>query len=73
MIGEEYRQLPETVTRANRDQVEQHTYGTANREETEAAKKDKALPFGGRFNPYLDIERDDPHLPNRPSRARPAY
>jgi hypothetical protein len=46
VIGEEYRQLPETVTPANRDQVEQHTYGTASQEETEAAKKDKALPFG---------------------------
>ena len=36
-------------------------------EETEAAKKDKALPFGGRFNPYLDIERDDhpTYLPKR--------
>ncbi|EJA5010036.1 DDE-type integrase/transposase/recombinase [Salmonella enterica] len=67
VIGEEYRQLPETVTQTNRDQVEQHTYGTASQEETEAAKKDKALPFGGRFNPYLDIERDDhpAYLPKR--------
>ncbi|HBT4576363.1 TPA: transposase family protein [Klebsiella pneumoniae] len=67
VIGEEYRQLPETVTRTNRDEVEQHTYGTASREETDAAKKDKALPFGGRFNPYLDIERDDhpAYLPKR--------
>ncbi|WP_096978270.1 DDE-type integrase/transposase/recombinase [Escherichia coli] len=67
VIGEEYRQLPETVTRTNRDEVEQHTYGTASREETDAAKKDKALPFGGRFNPYLDIERDEhpAYLPKR--------
>lgn len=67
VIGEEYRQLPETVTQTNRDQVEQHTYGTASQEETEAAKKDKALPFGGRFNPYLDIERDDhpAYMPKR--------
>ncbi|MCG2931997.1 integrase, partial [Escherichia coli] len=67
VIGEEYRQLPETITRTNRDEVEQHTYGTASREETDAAKKDKALPFGGRFNPYLDIERDDhpAYLPKR--------
>lgn len=67
VIGEEYRKLPETVTQTNRDEVEQHTYGTASREETDAAKKDKALPFGGRFNPYLDIERDDhpAYLPKR--------
>ncbi|EIE3255957.1 DDE-type integrase/transposase/recombinase [Escherichia coli] len=67
VIGEEYHQLPETVTRTNRDKVEQHTYGTASREETDAAKKDKALPFGGRFNPYLDIERDDhpAYMPKR--------
>ncbi|HHS9146807.1 integrase [Salmonella enterica] len=67
VIGEEYRQLPETVTQTNRDEVEQHTYGTASRADTDAAKKDKALPFGGRFNPYLDIERDDhpAYLPKR--------
>ncbi|HCR2154530.1 TPA: integrase [Escherichia coli] len=67
VIGEEYRQLPETVTQTNRDEVEQHTYSTASREETDAAKKDKALPFGGRFNPYLDIERDDhpAYMPKR--------
>ncbi|EEZ4408268.1 TPA: DDE-type integrase/transposase/recombinase [Escherichia coli] len=67
VIGEEYRQLPETVTQTNRNEVEQHIYGTASQEETEAVKKDKALPFGGRFNPYLDIERDDhpTYMPKR--------
>ncbi|RNM02623.1 DDE-type integrase/transposase/recombinase [Dickeya undicola] len=67
VIGQEYRQLPQTVTQNNRDKVEQHTYGTASKEETDTAKKDKALPFGGRFNPYLDIERDDhpTYLPRR--------
>lgn len=67
VIGQEYRPLPQTVTQNNRDAVEQHTYGTASREETDAAKKGKALPFGGRFNPYLDIERDDhpAYLPRR--------
>uniref|UniRef100_UPI0035C664C8 integrase n=1 Tax=Serratia quinivorans TaxID=137545 RepID=UPI0035C664C8 len=67
VIGQEYRQLPQTITQNNRDEVEQHTYGTASKEETNAAKKDKTLPFGGRFNPYLDIERDDhpAYLPKR--------
>lgn len=67
VIGQEYRQLPQTITQNNRDEVEQHTYGTASKEETDAAKKDKALPFSGRFNPYLDIERDDhpAYLPKR--------
>ncbi|ELW9028212.1 DDE-type integrase/transposase/recombinase [Yersinia enterocolitica] len=67
VIGQEYRQLPQTITQNNRDEVEQHTYGTASKEETDVAKKDKALPFGGRFNPYLDIERDDhpAYLPKR--------
>ena len=41
VIGEEYRQLPETVTRANRDQVEQHTYGTANRKKPRQRRKTK--------------------------------
>jgi hypothetical protein len=67
VIGEEYRQLPQTITQNNRDEVEQLTWGTASREETDAAKKNKALPFDGRFNPYLDIERDDhpAYLPKR--------
>lgn len=67
VIGQEYRQLAPTVTQENRDEVEQHIWGTSNKEETDAARKAKALPFGGQFNPYLDIERDNhpTYLPKR--------
>ncbi|CAB1217861.1 DDE-type integrase/transposase/recombinase [Klebsiella michiganensis] len=67
VIGQEYRQLQQTITQERRDDVEQHVFGTTSKEETEAARKGKALPFGGRFNPYLDIERDDhpTYLPKR--------
>ena len=67
VIGREYRQLPQTITQQNRTEVDQHTYDTNSDTETEAARKAKALPFGGRFNPYLDIERDNApaYLPKR--------
>ncbi|MEI7408752.1 integrase [Pectobacterium aroidearum] len=67
VIGQEFRALPPSITERNKDEVEQRVYGTQSKEETEAAKKAKAVPFGGRFNPYLDIERDDhpAYLPKR--------
>ncbi|HEG4373997.1 MULTISPECIES: DDE-type integrase/transposase/recombinase [Klebsiella] len=67
VIGESFKPLPQTVAQQHLDEVEQHVFGTASKEETEAARKGKALPFGGRFNPYLDIERDDhpTYLPKR--------
>lgn len=67
VIGQEYRVLPQTDAQRHHTEVEQHTYGTTNDTETEAARKAKALPFGGRFNPYQDIERDDAptYLPKR--------
>lgn len=67
VIGREFRALPQSVTEQHKEEVEQRVYGTQSKEETEAAKKAKAVPFGGRFNPYLDIERDDhpTYLPKR--------
>lgn len=67
VIGREFRALPQSVTEQHKEEVEQRVYGTQSKEETEAAKKAKAVPFGGRLNPYLDIERDDAptYLPKR--------
>lgn len=69
VIGENFKSLPETIAQQNAEEVEQHIFGTTSKEETAAAKKAGALPFGGRFNPYLDIERDD-HPTYLPKRGR---
>lgn len=47
VIGESFKPLPQTVAQQHLDEVEQHVFGTASKEETETARKGKALPFGG--------------------------
>jgi hypothetical protein len=46
IIGESFKPLPQTVAQQHLDEVEQHVFGTTSKEETEAARKSKALPFG---------------------------
>lgn len=57
IIGESFKALPHTPAQKNLAKVEQALYGTQSVAETEAARKAKALPFGGRFNPYLNSEK----------------
>ena len=61
VIGERYQTLPQSDAEVNRQEVEQAVYGTQTKEETEQARKARELPFGGRFNPY--IEQENPALP----------
>lgn len=56
VIGERYGSMPSTLTQQHRAEVQQAAYGTTNEDETAAARKAKALPFDGRFNPYKGIE-----------------
>lgn len=67
VIGEKYGHMPITDAQINRAEVEQVLYGTANKDETDKARKSGAIPFGGRFNPYKEIEEADyskvSHLP----------
>lgn len=67
VIGREFKSLPQTVTERNLAKVEQRVYGTRSQEETETARKSKALPFGGEFNPYMEIEqaKHPEYLPKR--------
>ncbi|CNJ03881.1 Integrase core domain [Yersinia aldovae] len=67
ILGQQYGQIPETDAQRNRAEVEQRTYSTHSQEETDAARKAKALPFGGRFNPYMEIEQAEhpAYLPKR--------
>lgn len=61
VIGQDYRQHAETDADKNRRDVELATYGVATLEEAEAAKKAKALPFGGRVDPMKTVT--DTELP----------
>lgn len=61
VIGQDYRQHAETEADRNRRDVELATYGVATLEEAEAAKKAKAVPFGGRVDPMKVVT--DTELP----------
>ncbi|ENS4527071.1 integrase, partial [Salmonella enterica] len=75
VIGERYGQMPVTDAQLNRNEVEQRLYGTGNEVETAAARKAGAIPFGGRFNPYKEIEdaqcNSPVYLPRKGSEAQP--
>lgn len=52
LIGREYAAMPDTRADTNRKLVERIATGAATDAEAEAARKRKALPFGGTFDPY---------------------
>jgi hypothetical protein len=75
VIGEAYSRPADTVLDANRKTVEQAVWGGATQEETEARKKSgKALPFGGRIDPYKVIDQTElpTYLPRRGTELQPA-
>lgn len=59
VIGQDYRKHAETEADINRRDVELATYGVATQEEADAAKKAKALPFGGRISAMKAITDTD--------------
>ncbi len=60
-IGAEFKRHADTPAQTARKEIEQLVMGTTSQAETEAARKAKALPFGGTFNPYKYI--DETELP----------
>lgn len=52
LIGREMKSMPDTVATANRKRIERLATGTETDEGAAAARKAKALPFGGTFDPY---------------------
>lgn len=60
LIGREMKSLPDTVASTNRKLVERLATGTETDEAAAAARKAKALPFGGAIDPYAHHE---PALP----------
>lgn len=59
VIGKDYRKHAETEADINRRTVDLATYGVATQEEADAAKKAKALPFGGRVDPMRPVTDTD--------------
>lgn len=70
VINEDYSRPPVTLADQNRDLVAKVAMGTTNEEELRALRKAKALPFGGRIDPYKPIT--DTTLPTfMPRRGTP--
>lgn len=66
VYGEGYKQAATTVADQNRDEVEQRMTGTQSNTDAEAARKKKALPLGGEFNPYAELDTEQPtFMPRR--------
>lgn len=57
VIGEDYKRPADTVLDANRKEVTRFAWQAETLEEAEAKKKAKAVPFGGRIDPYKHIEQ----------------
>lgn len=57
VIGEDYRRHADTRADTNRKAVEMIAMGASTLEQAAAARKAKAVPFGGRVDPYKVIEQ----------------
>jgi transposase InsO family protein len=70
-IGENYKRHADTPAQTALKQIEQLVTGTDSQAAAEAARKAKALPFGGRLDPYKHI--DDATLPTYMPRRGTAH
>jgi hypothetical protein len=57
VIGEDWKQAPRTALEDNREQVQRIAMDATTNEEAEAKVKAKAVPFGGRIDPFKVIEQ----------------
>lgn len=57
VIGEDWGRPADTQLDTNRKEVERLIYGAETDEQAEAARKSKAVPFGGRIDPGKVIDR----------------
>jgi transposase InsO family protein len=69
LIGREMKSLPDTVASTNRKMVERLATGADTDEAAAAARKAKALPFGGAINPYAHHEASLPAVTMLPRRG----
>jgi len=68
LIGREYKTLADTQAVVNRKAVERLATAAATDDEAAAARKAKALPFGGRMDPYAHL-LDLPDVATLPRRG----
>jgi hypothetical protein len=71
IIGEDYKRHKDTPAQTARKEIEQRVTGADSVSAAEAARKSRALPFGGRFDPYKRLDETDmlpAFLPRRGSR-----
>ncbi|HHG4749879.1 TPA: integrase [Pseudomonas aeruginosa] len=61
VIGEQFKSLPETPAQKARKAVDRLAFGVESEAEVKAARKAKAIPFGGKLKPFQHI--DDTQLP----------
>jgi hypothetical protein len=54
-IGEQYKRHGQTPAQVSRQLLEQVATGTASAAQAEAARKAKAIPFGGRIDPHKHV------------------
>jgi hypothetical protein len=67
VIGEDWARPADTQLDANRKEVERLIWNAETDEQAEAARKSKAVPFGGRIDPgkVIDLAPDRTYLPKQ--------
>jgi len=55
MLGERYKRHAETPAQVSRKALEQIATGTSNQADAQAARKSKAVPFGGLIDPHKHV------------------
>lgn len=73
VIGEDWARPANTALEANRQEVERFAMDATTDEEAKAQRKAKAVPFGGRIDPFAVIDQTPGHnyLPKRGTELTP--
>jgi hypothetical protein len=73
-IGEDYKRAPTTVLESNRAEVQRIAMDAATDEEAQAKVRAKAVPFGGRIDPFKVVEQapERTWMPRKGTQVSPA-
>ncbi|MBF5006376.1 DDE-type integrase/transposase/recombinase [Diaphorobacter caeni] len=74
VIGEDWNRHADTVLDTNRKEVAFAAYDVTTQDELDAARKSKAVPFGGRIDPYkpMELAPERTFLPRQGAELTPA-